>query len=89
MRSESSNYMLGPLDKILVLKFVLKPVNPDTKFKMARGWTIKNLAKALVPTQFQTQRRGRAHFTESTFVWFFMLMTTHQPDQPDIWTDQS
>ena len=41
MRSESSNYMLVRLDKVLALKFVLKPVNPDTEFKMARGRTIK------------------------------------------------
>ena len=45
MRSESSNYKLGRLDKVLVLKFALKPtdrpVNPDTEFKMVRGRTIK------------------------------------------------
>ena len=45
MRSESSNYRLGRLDKVLVLKFVLtqtdRPTNPDTEFKMVRGRTIK------------------------------------------------
>ena len=41
MRSESSNYKLGRLDKVLVLKFVLKPTNPDTEFKKVRGRTIK------------------------------------------------
>ena len=43
MRSESSNYMLGRLDKMLVLKFVLKPVNPDTEFEMICGRAIKTL----------------------------------------------
>ena len=42
MRSESSNYKLGRLDKVLVLKFVLTPTDPDTEFKMVRGRTIKN-----------------------------------------------
>ena len=41
MRSESSNYKLGPLDKVLVLKFVLKPLTPDTEFKMVCDRTIK------------------------------------------------
>ena len=41
MRSESSNYKLGHLDKVLVLKFALRPVNPDTEFKMVHGRTIK------------------------------------------------
>ena len=40
MRSESSNYKLG-LDKVLVLKFVLKPIDPDTEFKMVPSQTIK------------------------------------------------
>ena len=43
--SESSNYKLGRLDKMLVLKFVLtrtdRPTHPDTEFKMVRGRTIK------------------------------------------------
>ena len=43
MRSESSNYKLGRLDKVLVLKFVLTQTNPDTEFKMVRGRTIKTL----------------------------------------------
>ena len=42
MRSESSNYKLGRLDKVLVLKFVLTPTDPDTEFKMVRGRTIKS-----------------------------------------------
>ena len=33
MRSESSNYKLGHLDKVLVLKFVLTRTNQDTKFR--------------------------------------------------------
>ena len=41
MISESSNYKLGYLDKVLVLKFVLKPRDLPTKFKMVRGQTIK------------------------------------------------
>ena len=41
MRSESSNYKLGHLDKVLVLKFVLTRTDPDTEFKMVRGRTIK------------------------------------------------
>ena len=45
MRSEASNYKLGRLDKVLVLKFVLtqtdRPTDPDTEFKMVRGRTIK------------------------------------------------
>ena len=47
MRSESSNYTLGSLDKVLVLKFVLKPINPDTEFKMVCGQTIKIGGKKL------------------------------------------
>ena len=43
MRSESSNYKLGRLDKVLVLKFVLTPTDPDTEFKMVRGRTIKTV----------------------------------------------
>ena len=39
--SESSNYKLGRLDKVLVLKFALKQTDPDTEFKMVRGRTIK------------------------------------------------
>ena len=45
MRSEASNYKLGRLDKVLVLKFVLtqthRPTDPDAEFKMVRGRTIK------------------------------------------------
>ena len=48
MKSESSNSMLGRLDKLLVMKYVLKPTHPqtdqDTKFKMVRGRTIKMLS---------------------------------------------
>ena len=47
MRREASNYKLGRLDKVLVLKFVLtqtdRQTNPDTEFKMVRGRTIKIL----------------------------------------------
>ena len=43
MRSESSNYKLGRLDKVLVLKFVLTRTDPDTEFKMVRGRTIKSV----------------------------------------------
>ena len=35
-RSESSNYKLGPLDKVLVLKFVLKQTNRPTQIPSPR-----------------------------------------------------
>ena len=41
MRSESSNYKLGRLENVLVSKFVLKPMDRDTEFKMVRSRTIK------------------------------------------------
>ena len=40
IRSESSKFMLGRLDKVLMLKFVLKPMDLDTKFKMVPSQTI-------------------------------------------------
>ena len=41
MRSESINYKLGRLDKVLVLKFDLTPTGPDTEFKMVCGQSMK------------------------------------------------
>ena len=43
--------MLGRLDKVLALKFVLKTVNLDTEFKMVRGRTKKYLA----PNKFDSK----------------------------------
>ena len=66
--------MLGRLDKVLALKFVLKSVNQDTEFKMVLGQTIKMFGHNKTK-----QTHSQNHPTAQAVL---LLMYFYEGDQP-------